>query len=228
MIRNIANIKYIIFEEHNVAAIRSNNNPYEITLEHSPSFTSFVIKGEFSDELYCRCVVMKIYELPKRKWKELFSFQIQNKIDPHKWISQVEDLFKKNMKFFREEGEESFYSEVMTLVGAQIDELKLLELDPKLKFKYPPAVIKALDLYQTSILFDYLKGADAILPYDNKSLAKLLHHLTGHSEQNIRTNGLAHIHTIKNEVRAKEGKHNLKKVKTLIEGLLAQINSDLK
>ena len=67
-----------------------------------------------------------------------------------------------------------------------------------------------------------------ILPYDNKSLARLLHHLTGHSEQNLRTRGLGNIYSIKVETRDEEKQFNLIRVKDQIETLLNKIKSDLK
>jgi hypothetical protein len=44
-----------------------------------------------------------------------------------------------------------------------------------------------LDIYQTALLFYYLKKYKAIIPLTYTSLAKLVGALTGHSEQNIRT-----------------------------------------
>lgn len=61
-----------------------------------------------------------------------------------------------------------------------------------------PEKIGALDIYQSALLFHYLRKHDAIRDHTDESLAKLLCPLTGHSEQNIRTSkGLGVINYIK-------------------------------
>ena len=227
MLNNISKIKQVVFEEPRIGN-KTELAPYEITLEFLPSFSSFIIDGDFSHELYSRSLILTVYNLQKRKWPSFLEYQTNIKTDPRKWLSQFEDLLFKNKTYLKEQDENEFYNGIMEMVKEAIDKLKLIELNPNINLKSPQESISTLDLYQTAILFAYLKESGIILPYDNKSLAKLLHHLTGHSEQNLRTKGLGNIYSIKGETRNEEKQYNLIRVKNQIEGLLKKIKSDLK
>ena len=227
MLKNISKIKQVKFEEPRVGN-KTELTPFEITLEFLPSFPSFIIDGDFSHELYSRSLILTVFNLQKRKWPSFVEYQVKTKTDPRKWLAQFEDLLFKNKQFFKEQDELEFYIGIVGVLTTTIDKLKLLELNQDIHLKSPQESVTILDLYQIAILFDYLKEMGIILPYDNKSLARLLHHLTGHSEQNLRTRGLGNIYSIKVETRDEEKQFNLIRVKDQIETLLNKIKSDLK
>ena len=222
-------IKPIRFTEPEVkSTFLDDINEFDITTKHQPFFKDFKHEGKFSHDLYCRFLILGLYKLPKRKRIPLLEYQLASKENKLKWITEVEELFYKNETLFKNSGLNEFYEDIIQSIPGLIELINLRTLDPDINFKEPNGKALGLDLKQTSILFSYLMEKDVILKYDNTSLAKLIHHLTGHSEQNLRTIGLAHLYSIKKEVRKNTPYHNLIAVRSLLEGLLAEIKSEIK
>lgn len=97
----------------------------------------------------------------------------------------------------------------------------------------PEKVNEALDIYQTALLFDYLRRYKGILPYKDIGLAKLVSTLTGHSDQNIRTTkGFGAISYIisdkaKNKNHAKTPNYNLTTVKQFLQIIIDEIDREI-
>lgn len=131
--------------------------------------------------------------------------------------------------------------EVLTDILASSDEAqgKTLELNiarrtPLPEYKEKGRKIETLDIYQSALFFQYLKETGIILPYDPNSLAKFIAHLTGHSEQNVRTcKGFSVIDQIKsdkagNAVEMKgHPNYNLTKIKTALLEIIAEVDSEI-
>lgn len=95
--------------------------------------------------------------------------------------------------------------------------------------------IEKLDKYQSALLFHYLKHAGAT--YDHLSynkLAPLIHQLTGHSQNNLRTECLNQIQEIKmgdvgNKLELIKNKaYNLEQVKVVLRDMINELERDLK
>jgi hypothetical protein len=90
-----------------------------------------------------------------------------------------------------------------------------------------------LDIYQTALLFFYLKKHQAINPVNCNSLAKYVSALTGHSEQNIRTNkGFGAMGDIlsdkaKNQYYKEEPNYNLITVKEFMQKIVDDIEKQI-
>jgi hypothetical protein len=105
-------------------------------------------------------------------------------------------------------------------------------------FKLPEMVKDAgpvkLDIYQSALLFDYLRESRIIQNYSNASLAKILSVLTGHSEQNLRTNkgfgAIAYIKSDKekNKSAATGDFYNLTQVKEALLEIISIIDAEIK
>ena len=81
-----------------------------------------------------------------------------------------------------------------------------------------------LDKYQSAILFHYLKEQKVIINYDASTLAKLIHFLTGHSANTLRTEAIGRIHDIQIEDLKGTKGHNLIVVKNLLENIITEMN----
>lgn len=94
--------------------------------------------------------------------------------------------------------------------------------------------INTLDIYQSALLFHYLKEAGIVLSYHPNSLSKFVSHLTGHSEQNLRTkSGFGVIDHIKsgqvgNHEKCKENpQHNLIRVKEELSKIVTAVTAEI-
>jgi hypothetical protein len=102
------------------------------------------------------------------------------------------------------------------------------------EIKKPTNPADALDIYQTALLFHYLKKHHGIYPHVAASLAKIVSILTGHSEQNLRTDkGFGVIANIQAD-RAKNQNfnnvpdYNLITVKGFLQAIVEDIDKQIK
>ncbi len=93
---------------------------------------------------------------------------------------------------------------------------------PKLRTDYPEIPQTVLNKEQSALLFHYLMEKNIILPYDAKSISKIVSMLTGYSDETLRQNAFGHIHDIKNKTS------NLETLKTNLLALIQEIDKDLK
>ena len=110
-------IKSIRFTEPQVKSIYWDDvNEFDITTKYQPAFNDFKIDGKFSHDLYCRCLILCLYKLPKRKRKQLLEYQIATKENKLEWISEVESLFHKNELLFKNSELLEFYEEIIETI----------------------------------------------------------------------------------------------------------------
>ena len=91
---------------------------------------------------------------------------------------------------------------------------------PELKVQYP-GVTPILSKDQLALLFYYLKESKIILPYEDKSLSKLVMSLTGYSKNTLRQDSFRQIHDLKTE-------SNLEILKDALSAILKGIDKELK
>jgi hypothetical protein len=108
------------------------------------------------------------------------------------------------------------------------------ELGLRLGSKNKDERITRLDIRQTALLYKYLMDHGAIISMPNMHLSELLHHLTGYSDQKIRTDeGLGVIRDIEKGKKAKHNfwsdkNKNLKAVKELLNEVISIVESKIK
>ncbi len=97
----------------------------------------------------------------------------------------------------------------------------------------PKKVIETLDIYQTALFFYYLRKYKGILNYTDTSLAKLVSTLTGHSDQNIRTEkGFGAISFIisgkvMNKNHTETPNYNLTTIKQFLQKIIVEIDREI-
>lgn len=129
-------------------------------------------------------------------------------------------------------------SEILFYLGAKIDLLKEIgeyetSIKTQTKAKKSIEPLKVLNLYQTALLFSYLREVEVISYTSSNSIAPIVNLLTGHSSQNIRTKAFDYIPDVKSGKEGdknqtlKDPNINLKQVKDVVLKILAKVNEDL-
>lgn len=84
---------------------------------------------------------------------------------------------------------------------------------------------QVLDIKQTALLFFLLRKHKATINYSDRSLAQIVHYLTGHSKDNLRTHkGFGQIWNIMKETRQDTANYNLKKLRGFLQGMIQEID----
>lgn len=91
---------------------------------------------------------------------------------------------------------------------------KKLELDSKFNVKQIDGVIKKLTRTQAGLFYDFIKKNGYMLDYGTNSFSKIVHYLTGHSEQNIKTDIFSDFDT---SIQLFNGKQSTQNLEVVIE-----------
>jgi hypothetical protein len=94
-----------------------------------------------------------------------------------------------------------------------------------------PDTIPILSKDQLALLFHYLRENKIILPYDDKSISKLVMNLTGYSDETLRQNSYRKIHDLKKEIphnNRNSEKSNLLILSEALKKVLKEIDKEIK
>ncbi|QMU27690.1 hypothetical protein [Adhaeribacter radiodurans] len=222
------------------------NDATEEELEGSLSF-SFILQKELTsllDRIYIE-LEDKIFSINNEKERHSFILLILNRLDQviRNWenllITSKYSATLTVLIGFRDKIEMNLllYSNLNTFPQPIHEEKQLeLELPSEIKLPLPKKSkkIERLDTRQSALLYFYLRKFDAILNYSDTSLAKLMHALTGHSEQKLRTEkGLGVIwdimeDTVKDNTFNHVPDYNLDTVKKLLSEVITEIDNQKK
>ncbi len=237
---------------------KENENPFDIVfhpdkkckdgIPHIPGTT-------ICFNCYDRELADKMLEVPRLRRQEFLDYQCEKRNDVPTFLNELEDFLIDNEDTMdgMEYGVASSFIDLikekrqeLQPTGAKTIKVGINDLDDLFgvlnkatqvtQFKLPDdfsltkLAIKAdrLDIYQTAILFYLLRNSKAVINYTDQDLAKFAHYLTGHSEQNLRTEkGFSQINSIMEDNRKGEDFYNLKAVRSFLEELIEDIDSKI-
>lgn len=236
------NHKNFTISEAIVKRVSDINNPdyvYDIVFAEGKTCqksNKMTVGGVICLNCYIHALGKKMCSLSEEQRTPFIEYQLSIHGNPKKWfgeltsfVSEFEDAFDKN--------DFSLVPQWMELLEniseeRQLTENKIVKPEYHLPegFKLNMLNIKAekLDIYQTAILFHLLREAGVIINYSNADLAKFAHYLTGHSEQNLRTDkGFSNIFEIMKTNRNGVKAYNLQILKKELQQLINTIDSKL-
>jgi len=144
-----------------------------------------------------------------------------------KWLYEIKEAWKVNPNYIPQQEDNISNIQNQPRVFQLPEGFKLTDKDIDEK-------IDRLDIYQTALLFHYLKKTKAIIEYSDASLAKFVYYLTGHSEQKLRREkGFGVIWNIiqdkaKNMDYQDIENYNLTTLKDLLNEIIDLINKEIK
>lgn len=236
------NLKNFTISEAIVKRVSDINNPdYTYDIVFSERVTcqksnKMTVDGIICLNCYIRALGKKMCSLSDEQREPFVEYQLGIHGNPKKWlgelmafVSEFENIFDKH--------DFSLVPKWIELLESISEERQLAEnkiVKPEYHlpegFKLNTLGIKAekLDIYQTAILFHLLREAGVIINYSNADLAKFAHYLTGHSEQNLRTDkGFSNIFDVMKTNRNGVKAYNLQILKKELQQLINTIDSKL-
>lgn len=89
------------FVEHPVIDITQfDAHEFDISIFEDTQPSNFINKGQFNLELYCKCILNKLFTLPKSKIKPFVQYQCDRLQEPIVWLNKLEKLIDLNRELF--------------------------------------------------------------------------------------------------------------------------------
>ena len=89
------------FVEHPVVDIAQfDAHEFDVFVFEDNQPTNFINKGLFNRELYCKCLLYKLFTLPKSKIKPFIQYQCEKLKEPVVWLNKLEKLIDSNRELF--------------------------------------------------------------------------------------------------------------------------------
>jgi hypothetical protein len=105
------------FVEHPVTDIAQlEPNEFDVVAYSEEQTSSFLNKGNFNKELYCKCLLYKIFSLTKSKIKPFIQYQCDNMQKPIVWLNKLEKLIDLNRDLFTTKEHIIKFEKTLTLI----------------------------------------------------------------------------------------------------------------
>ena len=125
------------FVEHPVIDVaQSEAHEFDVVAYGEEQSTSFVNKGKFNKEQYCKCLLYKLFIIPKSKIKPFIQYQCDKMDDPIVWLNKLEKLMDINSEFFTTKEHAKIVGKILTVIEVMRDviEQKGQTFDSKFNF----------------------------------------------------------------------------------------------
>lgn len=206
---------------------------YDITFPETQQCSKnfrMAVGGVICSTCYGKALGDKMRSLTDEQQRPFLEHQIKLHRNPEKWLREVTQ--------FVADYESAFEKQDFGLVPAwknlldeylngksSIQQITQYQLPENFKLKSLNIKTDKLDIYQTAILFHLLRETEIFINYSNADLAKFAHYLTGHSEQNLRTDkGFSNIYDIMLQKRNGKKAYNLHVLKKALLSVVEKID----
>lgn len=89
------------FVEHPILDVAQfDGGEYDVVVFDEGQPSNFLNKGKFNKELYCKCLLHKLFTIPKSKIKPFIQYQCDKIQEPIVWLNKLEKLIDLNRELF--------------------------------------------------------------------------------------------------------------------------------
>jgi hypothetical protein len=105
------------FVEHPVVDISQfDAHEFDITVFDENQTSNFLNKGHFNRELYCKCLLHKLFTLPKSKIKPFIQYQCEKLKEPIIWLNKLEKLIDSNRELFTSKEQKIKFEKALVVI----------------------------------------------------------------------------------------------------------------
>jgi hypothetical protein len=109
---------------------------YDLTIFEEGQASNFLIKGQFNKEQYCKCLLHKLFSIPKSKIKPFIQYQCDKMQEPIVWLNKLEKLIDLNRELFTTKDQVIKFEKALMIIEVMRDviEQKSQKIDIKFNF----------------------------------------------------------------------------------------------
>jgi hypothetical protein len=97
---------------------------YDLTIFEEGQASNFLTKGQFNIELYCKCLLHKLFTLNKSKIKPFIHYQCSKLNDPIVWLNKLEKLIDLNQEFFTTKTQAKNFEKALMIIEVMRDAIE--------------------------------------------------------------------------------------------------------
>lgn len=105
------------FVEHPIVDVAQfDEGEYDIIVFEEEQSSNFINKGCFNKELYCKCLLHKLFTLTKSKINPFLQYQCEKMQEPIKWLNKFEKLIDLNQELFITKQQAKSFEKALTAI----------------------------------------------------------------------------------------------------------------
>ena len=109
---------------------------YDLTIFEEGQASNFLIKGQFSKEQYCKCLLHKLFSLNKSKIKPFIQYQCGKMQEPIVWLNKLEKLIDLNRELFTTKDQVIKFEKSLMIIEVMRDVIEQKKQAPDSKFNF--------------------------------------------------------------------------------------------
>jgi hypothetical protein len=125
------------FLEHLIVDISQfDAGEFDIAIFEDGQVSNFLNKGKFNLEQYCKCLLHKLFTIPKSKIKPFIQYQCDKMQEPIVWLNKLEKLIDLNRELFTTKDQVIKFEKSLMIIEVMRDVIEQKKQAPDSKFNF--------------------------------------------------------------------------------------------
>jgi len=125
------------FVEHLIVDIAQfDAGEFDIAIFEDGQVSNFLNKGKFNLEQYCKCLLHKLFIIPKSKIKPFIQYQCDKMQEPIIWLNKLEKLIDLNRELFTTKDQVLKFEKALMIIEVMRDAIEQKKQTPESKFNF--------------------------------------------------------------------------------------------
>ncbi len=119
------------FIEHPIVDVAQfEAHEYTVCIFDENQSSNFLNGGTFNLEQYCKCLLHKLFTIPKSKIKPFIQYQCEKMQEPSVWLNKLEKLIDLNRELFTKKDQVIKFSKALIVIEVLRDVIEHKSLSP--------------------------------------------------------------------------------------------------
>jgi len=125
------------FIEHLIVDVAQfDAGEFDIAIFENGQDSNFLNKGKFNLEQYCKCLLHKLFTIPKSKIKPFIQYQCDKMQEPIVWLNKLEKLIDLNRELFTTKDQIIKFEKSLMIIEVMRDTIENKKQAPDSKFNF--------------------------------------------------------------------------------------------
>jgi len=125
------------FVEHPIVDVAHfDAGEFDIAIFEDGQTSNFLNKSKFNKEQYCKCLLHKLFTIPKSKIKPFIQYQCDKMAEPIVWLNKLEKLIDLNRELFTTKEQVIKFEKALMIIEVMRDAIEQKVQAPDSKFNF--------------------------------------------------------------------------------------------